>query len=265
MGEFDLLLFHRDFETSQTYLKAGVDGIIVDLETAGKAKRQLGFDTEINDHTIADLHALRANSDGYLLCRLSGADVTETEVSQVIQAGANEIIVPMLNSMFQAERICRLAENICKVTLMVETVEAMGIAEKLSKLPVARIYVGLNDLRIARQTASIFSPLADGTLERLRAAIKGPAFGFGGLTLPSKGAPLPAFHLYNEMARLDANFTFLRRSFYRDVDQLAPETALSNIKSHYAAARMRPSAQINENHSAMIAALSDLKMVGADA
>jgi len=55
-------------------------------------------------------------------------------------------------------------------------------------------------------------------MQNLRARCQERAFGFGGLTLPGYGDPLPGRSLYSEMARLDCRFTFLRRSFYRDLN-----------------------------------------------
>jgi hypothetical protein len=86
----------------------------------------------------------------------------------------------------------------------------------LGKLPLSRVYVGLNDLAIDRKKRFIFSALADGTVDYIRQYIKVP-FGFAGLTLPDCGYPIPANLLYSEMARLLCSFAFLRRSFLRDI------------------------------------------------
>lgn len=261
---FDLLLFHRDLDTSLAYLDQGVDGIIVDLETVGKAERQAGFGTQINDHTLADLRAVSAHPGASVLCRLSSPDANEAELADVLDAGASEIIVPMLTATAQAERICNLVQGACRVTLMVETAAATRLIDELCALPVSRIYVGLNDLRISRRTASIFTPLSDGLLEQLRRATTCPAFGFGGLTLPGHGAPLPVSHLYDEMARLRAGFTFLRRSFYRDADRISPGIALSHIRAQLAAAHLRRPDQVEADRGAMIAALASLLGEAAD-
>jgi hypothetical protein len=228
---FELLLFHRDLDVSAAYLEAGASGIIVDLEIWEKRQRQSGYDTEINDHSIADLIALRRRTDRHLLCRVSRSDPDDQELSAVIGEGANEIIVLMLTSAAQAERILRRIDGACKVTLMVETCGAVADIKNIAALPADRIYVGLNDLRIARGSRTIFTPLADGLLEDLRQSCRHISFGFGGLTLPGLGSPLPGHHLYAAMARLDCSFTFLRRSFYRDSIDLDPAEALNAIQS----------------------------------
>ena len=72
------------------------------------------------------------------------------------------------------------------------------------------------DLAIERRTPDIFTAIADGTLDRVAAAFADVPFGFGGLTLPGLGAPVPTAELAATMVRVDAAFTFLRRSFLAD-------------------------------------------------
>ena len=236
---FELLLFHRDTAASQAHFDAGLDGVILDLEHRGKAARQTGYDTEINAHTLSDLRAARKALTGHILCRISGPSPTSDELRAVLDAGADEIIVPMLTSLAQAERICSLVDGAADITLMCETLEATKILPRLSRLPIRRLYVGLTDLWIARGTASIFAPLEDGLIDEIRLDVTGPSFGFGGLTLPGLGKPLCVSHLYHEMARLNAGFTFLRRSYYRDAKDLTPTAALQAIRADMQTARAR--------------------------
>jgi hypothetical protein len=104
----------------------------------------------------------------------------------------------------------------CGVGAMIETWAAVEIAEKLARLPLSRVYAGLNDLAIERNTPNIFTAVLDGTIERIRRPFRIP-FGFAGLTLPDLGYPIPCQLLIGEMSRLGCDFSFLRRSFHRDV------------------------------------------------
>jgi hypothetical protein len=99
---------------------------------------------------------------------------------------------------------------------MIETVAAGAVAEGLARLPLSRAFVGLNDLAIERKSQNIFIPLVDGFLGRVRRPFRVP-FGFGGLTLPDRGSPIPCRLLIGEMARYDCDFGCLRRSFSADV------------------------------------------------
>ena len=253
--DFDLFLFHREIETSLEFLSANMSGIIVDLENFGKIERQRGFDTEINKHTISDLLALRKETGGQLLCRISGPEPSERELFEVVNSGANEIIVPMLKTERQAERIISKVAGRARVMLMIETVEAAQITSRLSNLPVDRIYVGLNDLRISRSTSSIFSPIADGLLDDLRNNMNSVPFGFGGLTLPGFGKPLPVRHLYSEMARLQCRFTFLRRSFYHDANGHEPRAVLQKVRSKMASMQRRSEAEMLKHRAETIEAV----------
>jgi len=103
----------------------------------------------------------------------------------------------------------------CGVGILIETTDAVALAPELGQLPLARIYVGLNDLAIDRRKATIFDSLEDGTVDHVRQFVKVP-FGVAGLTLPERGYPIPCRLLISEMARLRCAFTFLRRSFLAD-------------------------------------------------
>lgn len=261
----DLLLFHRDLDTSLACLDAGVDGIIIDLETRGKAERQSGFDTEINAHSISNLTDLRAKTGARLFCRLSSPDADASEIARVIEAGADEVIVPMLTSAEQTQRVCEQIGKACKITLMVETGSMAQEVSKINSLPIERVYVGLNDLHISRGTRSIFAPFQDGLLDSIRRDITTPKFGFAGITLPTKGSPLKALHLYNEMARLDAQFTFLRRSFYKDTAGISFAAAVTQIRNGFEAAQMRTKEEIEADHQEMIQAVAALTGASANA
>lgn len=257
--EFELFLFHRCAPVSLEYLEAGVSGIVIDFERHGKELRQSSYDTEINHHTFADLRELRRSSDGRLLCRLSSSDAPDCELSKVIESGADEIIVPMLKTEQQAERIVRHVNGSAKLWFMVETVEALQNLRRLCALPFDRVYVGLNDLRISRGTNTIFAPIADGTLDEIREQVHSAAFGFGGLTLPGYGNPLPGRHLYAEMARLNCGFTFLRRSFYRDAGGQEPSVSLRKMSSEFARMQHRNEAQTLEHHRDAVEAIRQLE------
>lgn len=254
---FQLLLFYRDVAFSAACVGAGVDGLIIDLENRSKSARQLGFDTEINTHTLADLEAAKALKGAQVLCRINGPSPDMSrEIADVLCAGADEIIVPMIKHMDEAQAAVEAISGAAKITLMVETVEALAFVPALCALPIERIYVGLNDLRISRGSASIFEPLVDATLEQIRADVQGVQFGFGGLTLPGRGDPLPVHHLVGALARMRADFTFLRRSFYRDAMDLTAKDALGLIRQEIAQARAKDAAQMRIEFEAMKAAIT---------
>jgi hypothetical protein len=216
-NRFALVLFSTEARFVQEAVAAGVSAVMVDWERRGKSHRQAGADTEINQDTAADLDRVRAATRAPLCCRIESVGATtRVEVARALEGGADELFVPMVRSPADAETVLRLADGRCAVSILIETREALDHLRELAALPLARVYVGLHDLGIERRSRSLFDPLADGTLERIRAYFPQP-FGFGGLTLPESGAPIPCRLLIGEMVRLGCSFSFLRRSFRRDV------------------------------------------------
>jgi hypothetical protein len=182
-----------------------------------KEARQRGADTEINLHTADDLRRVRAATGARVLCRLNAVGAgSADEIEAAVAAGADEVLMPMVRNAAQVEEVLTLAGGRCGVGILLETTAALENAGELAQLPLSRVYVGLNDLAIERRSPTIFEPLVDGTMERLRPLFRMP-FGFGGLTLPDRGVPVPCRLLLGEMTRLRCSFSFLRRSFHRDI------------------------------------------------
>jgi 2-keto-3-deoxy-L-rhamnonate aldolase RhmA len=244
--DFALLLFSTNPVMIRAAVASGVSAIIVDLETAGKAQRQAGADTEINYHTIEDLQRARAATSAPVICRINGLHpATGDEIEAVVEAGADEVLLPMVRSRVEVEAVMAMVKGRAKVGILIETDEAVRDAETLARLPLSRIYVGLNDLAIQRASPNIFMAVIDGTVERLRRTIDLP-FGFGGLTLPDCGFPIPCRLLIAEMARLRCQFSFLRRSFHRDIQHRDMRVETQRLLEAIAGAHARTPKQVVE-------------------
>ena len=217
MHSFDLFLFSTDPDFIRPAVAAGVTGIVVDWEHIGKAARQAGADTQINHDTVDDLLRVRACTDVRIICRVNGCGVTtREEVELALAAGADEILLPMVRGVQEVRAVLDHVDDRCEVGILVETAAALGITEPLAALPLSRVYVGLNDLALERKTRNIFTAMIDGTVERIRRPFRIP-FGFAGLTVPDRGFPIPCRLIIGELIRLGCHFSFLRRSFCRDI------------------------------------------------
>jgi coenzyme F420-reducing hydrogenase delta subunit len=257
-GQFQLLLFSTNTRFIARAAAAGVDGIIVDWEQRGKAARQAGADTQINRDTVDDLRRVRAATAVRLLCRINGyGATTASEVEQAIAAGADEILLPMVRTAAEVDEVLALVAGRCGVGILVETEEAVGLAPELARLPLTRAYAGLNDLAIQRGTANIFAAVADGTVERVRRAFRVP-FGFGGLTRPERGWPIPCRLLIGEMARLGCDFGFLRRSFLADVAEAELEREVPRLRQALAAACERTPQQVARDQADLHARIIEI-------
>jgi hypothetical protein len=250
---FGLFLFSTDESYIRRAVEAGVDGFVVDWEWDGKEKRQLGADTQINHASVDDLRRVRSYAASHVICRVNNGPTTLDEVEQAIEAGADEILLPMVRDPEFVTQVIDAVAGRAAVGVLLETVQAVARAAEFAVLPLARVYVGLNDLSIERGARSIFSAIADGTVERLRQHFTVP-FGFGGLTLPSGGHPIPCRLLMAEMLRLDCDFTLLRRSFQRDVSD--PCQGVPLIREALATMRGRDARAIERDHAELLAFIS---------
>ena len=252
MTDFSLALFSTDAPTVRQAAAAGVEMIVVDWESRGKHERQAGADTEINSDTPEDLRRVRAATNATIVCRINqSGDWTRQEVDLALECGADEILLPMVRSASEVESVLRIVDGRCKVGILVETVDAAACAADLGKLPLSRVYFGLHDFAIDRGTTHIFLPAIDGTIERTREHFTVP-FGFGGLTLPGHGSPIPSMLLLGEMTRLDCSFSFLRRSFHRDVAGTTIADGVAQIRRAIRDAEGRSAAAIARDREALV-------------
>jgi hypothetical protein len=254
--KFELLLFSTDATFIKEAVASGVAGIIVDWEHAGKPERQSGADTEVNYGTVDDLRNVRNSTDATVICRINAyGEQTPHELEQAIGAGADEVLLPMVRTVGEVEKVRALANGRCGVGILVETTNALRIVEELARLPLTRVYVGLNDLAIERRSPNLFTALVDGTVEGVRRHFRS-SFGFGGLTIPDRGSPIPCRLLIGEMARLKCSFSFLRRSFHRDIRGRDMKVEIPRILESLQQARLRSPQDVAQDRSELIDAIS---------
>ena len=252
MTAFELLLFSTDPGTVSRYSEAAVDGFIVDWERIGKETRQAGADTEINADTPEDLRRVRAATKARLICRLNQSGPwTRGEIEEAVAGGADELLIPMVRGPVEVHEAIRLAAGRCGVGILVETVDAVRHAPELARLPISRAYVGLNDLSIERRSRSIFGALTDGLVDGIRPLFTVP-FGLAGLTLPECGRPIPCRLLIGEMARLSCGFSFLRRSFRRDMAGRDPGAELPRLRAAIERAGRRTAEEIARDRAELV-------------
>lgn len=231
--EFELYSFYSNYDVTVEGLSAGIDGVIIDLESKGKQGRQDLYNTQINKHTISDLQKIRSATSKRVICRVNGGKfLSEDEISEVIAAGADEVLIPMVTSAHEVEQAQNLTQGKTDLSIMIETNEAVFLVEAFNAYPLKRAFIGLNDLSIARNEGNLFVPLIDGTVQHIRDRTKLP-LGVAGLTHPDKGSPIPCRALINEMKRLECSFGFLRRSFFSDILQYSQKEIVNALKQEF--------------------------------
>ncbi len=254
----DLFVFSTCPEFVQRVTAAGGAAIVVDWERRRKHRRQAGADTQINADTPDDLEAVRGATRARVVCRVNGWDAwTPAEIDLAAALGADEVLLPMVRGPEEVDAALERTGGRCRLGILVETTDAVRRIDELVRRPLSRVYVGLNDLMIDRGGTSLFAPLVDGTVDEVREVVRsaGIPFGVAGLTVPEGGRPLPCRLLVAELARLEADFTFLRRSFHADMTGRDPAVEVPRILAAVAAARQRTSAEVAVDRAELAAAV----------
>ena len=119
-----------------------------------------------------------------------------------------------------------------------------------------RVYFRLNDFAISRTKRIDLSALVDGSVAR---AGRSPArkHGVEGLTAADAGQPVPCRRLLEEMARLRCDFSFLRRSFRRDLATRSVQSTIAGIRSAWRDCVARDAA-VARDHATLSTIIRDL-------
>ena len=138
-----------------------------------------------------------------------------TEIDNVVQAGADLIMLPMWKHVDEVESFIKAVNCRAKTVLLLETREAEVCLDDVLELNgIDEIHIGLNDLHLSYGLSFMFELLANGTVERIckKIAEKGIPYGFGGIANLGMGA-LPAEKVIAEHYRLGSTRAILSRSF----------------------------------------------------
>lgn len=220
---------------------SGVDWIFIDLEINGKEERQNYLDTVISRHKAEDVSKIKSIlTSSELLVRVNPIyEASLKEINQVIDNGADIIMLPFFTNKEEVETFLRFVNKRAKTCLLVETPEAVDkIDEILSLDGIDFIHIGLNDLHLGYKKKFMFELLADGTVENLceKFIKRGITFGFGGIARIREGM-LPAERIITEHYRLGSSMAILSRTFCNsnkteDTDKIAElfQTGVQEIR-----------------------------------
>jgi len=198
---------------------AGIERVLIDLERLGKAERQCGRRLFLSDHRLGDVRRMKqALGTADIMVRLDPLHAgSRWQIDQVIRDGAAIVMLPWFHRLEQAQEFIDLVEGRAAVALLVETPEAVAVLRSLCKLPgVAEIHVGLNDLSLALNRPFLFDVIADGTMDRICAILRGSgvSFGFGGIgSLSRNDLPIHPEWVLAEQVLQGATRGWLSRTF----------------------------------------------------
>lgn len=245
--------------------QAGIERVMIDLETIGKQARQSGRNTIISDHQMADISALKSVlKKSALVVRLNPLHQRSgAEIDEAIERGAHLLMLPFFHSAAEVSRFLELVGGRAKTSLLLETKAAASSLAEIVSLPgIDELHIGLNDLAISAGYAVIFEPFCNGELERFADLAKstGISFGAGGVTrLNQPGLPVAPQLILAEQIRLGAELAWLSRSFSRELEnrrgagELAEE--VSRLRRAIAHWRAASAAEFNQNRRALLHAV----------
>ncbi|HZH72223.1 MAG TPA: aldolase/citrate lyase family protein [Mariniphaga sp.] len=222
---------------------AGVDWIFIDLETIGKSLRQGHLDTVQSNHNINDIRKIRKIlTHAKLLVRINPIHKeSKVEIEQVIQAGADIVMLPYFKTVEEVEHFTSLIKRQVKSCILCETPEAVENIDSILEVPgIDYVHIGLNDLHLGYGMTFMFELLANGTVEYLANKIrrKNIPFGFGGIARLGQGT-LPAEKVIAEHYRLGSEMAILSRSFcnYEVIEDLREvknifQTGINEIRKY---------------------------------
>ena len=250
----ELFLFTADPELARAAIACGIRDFVVDWENRDKEMRQQGYDTEINANTVADLGCIAGIPGCRVHCRINRPGPwTGAEVEQALAGGARSVFLPMVRQPREVEEFLEQIDGRCEAGILVETTEACACASELARFDLDRVYLGLNDLAISRGSRSIFEAMADGLADKLRETFWKTDFGIAGLTDVDLGHPIPCRLLIAEIARLHCQFTFLRRSFKRDMAHRGLRPIVEGIRARWEALEERSMSDVAADRAEFLA------------
>ncbi len=212
-----LMYITNNVEVARIAQKYGVERIWVDLETLGKNERQGHIDSVKSHHSISDIKRIVSILDkSEMLVRVNPINEnSEEEINQVIDAGADIIMLPMWKTKNEVISFLKYVNGKTKTVLLLETKEAVECLDDVLNMGgFDEIHIGLNDLHLSYGQVFMFQLLTDGTIENLCNKIKkyNIPYGFGGIAKLGTG-DLPAENVIQEHYRLGSTRAILSRSF----------------------------------------------------
>jgi hypothetical protein len=214
MTPFSLVLQSTETPLIQAAVRAGADAVLVNWEANRRSRGGALPEGGVHPDDLADLRRVRGATKARVICRLNPfSEATKAEVEAAIAGGADEILLPQARSPNEVDETIRLAGGRRPVGIVIERMEAVEAVHHFARRPLARVRVGLTDLSAERGDPNPFTPIVDGTLDRIRRPFGAP-FGFSELTSPDRESPVPTRLLMAEMTRLSCSHAFLPRSFH---------------------------------------------------
>jgi hypothetical protein len=255
----EMFLFVANAAQAVAAQGAGITSVIVDWENQGKYERQRHHATEINRPSVNELRAVAAATNLPITVRINGLPAGTAEVEVALDHGATIIMLPMARTPQEVETFLKQVRGRAKTLVQIETAELAEQCASLQQLEWDYAFIGLNDLMISRGGHWLWEPLYDGTVETIFGALPGRRLGFGGITAIGGGHPLPFVELLREFSRLGASFSFMRRTFHRELVGRDIAAEMAAVRAVWKANNLRSPVVVENDHRSFQALLTLLR------
>lgn len=264
-----LILITSDPQTARFAVGAGVDRVMVDLESLGKQERQGHLDTLISAHSLEDVSAVAEVIERKrMIVRTNPLHAgIGIELDAVLANRPHFVMLPMVRNREEIKEYAEAVRGRAEIIPLVETRAGLESIGEITAMPeVAEVYIGLNDLHLDLGSGFIFEPLASGLIDTAIEQIKahGKPFGFGGIARMDEGR-IPGRMILAEHVRLGSTRVILSRTFHRRLSDgagLTNDTAfqdeilrLRDAESELGGA---PHARLSDAHEDLVAAVSEI-------
>lgn len=209
----EFITITNDVKVAKYFEECGIDDIMVDLETIGKAERQKGLNAVLSNHSFDDITKIKSVlSTSKCLVRVNPIhENSKKEIDEAIDRGADILMLPMFRTREEVELFIGLVGSRTEKYLLLETPQALVRVDEITSVKgIDAIHVGLNDLSIGMGLSFLFEPLIGGIVEYLANKIipQKIKFGFGGVSRLERGK-----NIISEHVRLGSQMVILNRDF----------------------------------------------------
>ncbi|QDU49388.1 aldolase/citrate lyase family protein [Gimesia panareensis] len=263
-------LFITDCPEIAKYVdQCGVDRIFIDLELLGKVERQGNRDTVISHHRVESISRVKeVVHQAEVLVRVNPLNPDSAdEIEQVLDQGADALMLPMFRSVEEVEWFCDRVNSRAQVVPLVETLGAMQQLELIVQLPgVSQVHIGLNDLHLELELGFMFELMSNGMVEEMSAICRNAQipFGIGGISTMDTGLVSGRLVL-SEHARLGSEWVILSRSFHQlaySLQELQEKVdlplELEKVNQHFAEQLKRSKFEIEQDKQTLYHAINQV-------
>lgn len=232
------IIIENKTEKIEFYDQLGIDRIMIDLEIIGKKERQGHLNTVISEHTLADVkNARKEIKNSKLLVRINPiGEHSEKEINQVLDLGADILMLPMFKKQSEVQKFLELIDNRAQNLLLLETREAYENLDEILKLKgINEIHIGLNDLHLSLNLKFMLELWSNGVVDQISKKLNNARipFGVGGVA-KLDGGLVPGRFVLDQHKRVGSQGVILSRSFSHQLSPSEIKKEFELLKMEYA-------------------------------